>query len=135
MDGKLTVTELAKRLGVTSQAIHNRIRRGTLQATKLDGTWYVEPEEAERVLNIARPIENESDTSVENGVDKPCETCKRWEEKYALIVGQDEYLKKRMEWLEGQMERQTILFAQEQKQRLQALPKPFRFLRRLFHGT
>ena len=132
MDGKLTVTELAKRLNVTSQAIHNRIRRGTLQASKIDGAWYVEQEEAERVLNAAKPVENDVGTPIENGFDKPCKTCEQWEEKYQGVVGQNEYLKKQIEWFKDQLDKQTILLAQEQSLRVKALPRPLGWLKRIF---
>ena len=135
MADKRTVTELAKRLGVTSQAIHNRIRRGTLQAHKIDGTWYVEQEEAERVLNEAKPVENEGGTRVETGVDKPCKTCEQWEEKHREVVEQNEYLKKQIEWFKEQLERQTILLAQEQRLRMKkALPSPLGWMKRVFKG-
>ncbi|MCH8293364.1 helix-turn-helix domain-containing protein [Candidatus Poribacteria bacterium] len=131
MNGKLTVTELAKQLGVTNQAIHNRIRRGTLQAGKIDGAWYVEQEEAQRVLDAAKPVENDVSTSIENGIDKPCKTCEQWEEKYQEVVELNEYLKKQIEWFKDQLDKQTILLAQEQSLRVKALPKTS-WLKRLF---
>ena len=37
----ITVTEAARRLNVTPDAIRARIRRGTLEAVKRDGTWHI----------------------------------------------------------------------------------------------
>ena len=41
MDKKLTVMDMAKYLGVSKEAIYNRLRRGTLEAITEDGKKYV----------------------------------------------------------------------------------------------
>jgi len=41
MDKKLTVIEAAKSLGVSKEAIYNRLRRGTLQSVVENGTKYI----------------------------------------------------------------------------------------------
>ncbi|ACZ11126.1 helix-turn-helix domain-containing protein [Sulfurospirillum deleyianum] len=41
MDKKLTVMEAAKLLGVSKEAIYNRLRRGTLQSVVENGTKYI----------------------------------------------------------------------------------------------
>jgi excisionase family DNA binding protein len=41
MDKKLTVIEAAKLLGVSKEAIYNRLRRGTLQSVMENGTKYI----------------------------------------------------------------------------------------------
>ena len=40
--GRVTVAEAARRLGVSNEAIRQRIRRGTLQSYKVDGHVYVQ---------------------------------------------------------------------------------------------
>ncbi len=41
MDKKLTVVEAAKLLGVSKEAIYNRLRRGTLQSVVEEGVKYI----------------------------------------------------------------------------------------------
>ena len=38
----VSITEAARALGVTREAIRQRIRRGRIHAAKIDGQWYVE---------------------------------------------------------------------------------------------
>jgi DNA-binding Lrp family transcriptional regulator len=144
---KMTLSSLAKKLNVSHQALYNRIKRGTLNASKVDGTWYIDATECERVLQGFETVSNDSQPE-SNGVevplegdlaDEPCDTCERrtaecerWQEKHQMVVEQNEYLKKRIEWLESQIERQTILLATEQAQRMKALPRPFGWFGRVF---
>lgn len=46
----ITLTELAKRRGVTPDSLRQRIHRNTLKATKVGNTWVVGEAEANRVL-------------------------------------------------------------------------------------
>ncbi|MDX9813702.1 MAG: DNA-binding protein [Sulfurimonadaceae bacterium] len=47
---KLTIQEAADELGVSKEAIHNRIRRGSLKVTMQNGTKYVSLEQKEQKL-------------------------------------------------------------------------------------
>ncbi|MCH8293565.1 helix-turn-helix domain-containing protein [Candidatus Poribacteria bacterium] len=62
----MTVTELAQRLNVTTQAIHNRIRRGTIKAEKTNGSWTISEQECKRLLN-----------GLQTDVNGHCDTCTR----------------------------------------------------------
>jgi hypothetical protein len=53
MNDHTTVSDLAHALGVTKNAIINRIRRGTLDAEKVNGIWRIPRGEYERVVNGA----------------------------------------------------------------------------------
>ena len=54
MNDHTTVSDLAHALGVTKNAVINRIRRGTLDAEKVSGVWRIPHGEYERVVNGAR---------------------------------------------------------------------------------
>ena len=53
MNAHATVADVAHALGVTKNAVMNRIRRGTLTAKKVDGAWRIPRSEYERVVNGA----------------------------------------------------------------------------------
>ena len=125
MSDTITIPQLAKQLNISTQALHQRLRRGTLKADKIDGVWQVSQEESQRLI--------EDSQDVEDKVDKVCSECE-------LVKEQNEYLKKRIDWLEGQVEKQsmqtertTILLAAELQERLKALPSPFNWVKRLFN--
>ncbi len=48
---RLTVTEAAKKLGISDNAVRMRIQRGKLQSTKIDNSVYVEIDNAEPTHN------------------------------------------------------------------------------------
>jgi len=50
----LSVTELSKILGVTRQAVIDRIRRGTLEAQKVGKVFVIPKHEADRALSEKR---------------------------------------------------------------------------------
>ena len=125
MDDKLTIKQAAKTLQVKTQALYNRIRRGTIEAVQIDGTWYISQTEVERLGNKS---DERSETSV-------CGECNVLQTRLEEKTEQVEYLKKRIDWLESQSERQTILLAQEQSLRMKkALPSPLSWLKRVFKG-
>jgi predicted DNA-binding protein YlxM (UPF0122 family) len=113
MANTITLPQLAKQLNVSAQALHQRLRRGTLRAEKIDGIWHVDQEEAQRLINDSQVVEEE------------CQNCGGLQE-------QVKYLKQRIEWLEGQVERQTILLAKSQDELVKALPSPANWFQRLF---
>jgi hypothetical protein len=45
-----TLTRLAAAMGVSTQALRQRVERGTMKATKVGATWLVAPAEAERMI-------------------------------------------------------------------------------------
>ena len=53
MNDHFTVADLAHALGVTKNAVMNRIRRGTLVAEKVGGAWRIPRDEYERCVNGA----------------------------------------------------------------------------------
>ncbi|MDD2383368.1 MAG: integrase [Sulfurospirillaceae bacterium] len=62
MDKKLTVLEAAKLLGVSKEAIYNRLRRGSLQSVVEDGIKYI-------VMGKSQIRENSPARKIEVGVD------------------------------------------------------------------
>ncbi len=53
MKDHTTVADVADALGVTKNAVMNRIRRGTLTAKKVNGVWRIPRAEYERAVNGA----------------------------------------------------------------------------------
>ena len=119
---KLTVGQAAQALNVTKQAIHNRIRRNAIQAEKIDGAWYILREEVERLKSANHEPETED--------KRVCNQCEMLQTRLETSERMNEVLLKRIEWLESQMERTTILLAAEQQQRVKALPSPFSWVKR-----
>ena len=89
---------------------------------QIDGTWYIPQTEVERLRNKS---DERSETSV-------CGECNVLQTRLEEKTEQVEYLKKRIDWLESQSEKQTILLAQEQSFRMKALPRPLGWLKRIF---
>lgn len=60
MDKKLTVIEAAKLMGVSKEAIYNRLRRGTLQSVMEDGVKYIllTKHTHKETLGVARKTDN-----------------------------------------------------------------------------
>ena len=120
MQDSTTIPQLAKQLNVTVQALHQRIKRGTLNAEKVNGNWQVSQPEVQRLVNGSTELDNDLENEVK-AIRRECD----------LLREQNEYLKKRIDWLENQTERTTILLAAEQQQRLKRLPSPLNWIRRL----
>jgi len=119
MQDSTTIPQLAKQLNVTVQALHQRIKRGTLNAEKVNGNWQVSQPEVQRLVNSFKEVDNDLENEVK-AIRRECD----------LLREQNEYLKKRIDWLETQTERTTILLAAEQQQRLKRLPSPLNWIRR-----
>ena len=62
MDKKLTVLEAAKLLGVSKEAIYNRLRRGSLQSVVEDGVKYI-------LMSKGQTREHNTVRKTESGVD------------------------------------------------------------------
>ena len=56
MDDKLTIKQAAKTLQVKTQALYNRIRRGTIEAVQIDGTWYIPQTEVGALLTSSNAM-------------------------------------------------------------------------------
>ena len=119
MQDSTTIPQLAKQLNVTVQALHQRIKRGTLNAEKVNGNWQVSQPEVQRLVNSFKEVDNELENELKV-IRRECD----------LLREQNEYLKKRIDWLETQTERTTILLAAEQQGRLKRLPSPLNWIRR-----
>lgn len=48
--GTVTTVEAAKHLGITRQAVHKRIRRGTIRAARVGRDWLIARSELQRQL-------------------------------------------------------------------------------------
>ena len=134
MSGML-VSELAKKLDVSVQSVYNRIKRGTISASKVDGAWTVDQEEVEKLLSTDDPMVLNGFESVENVFND----LNVWKEKFEMLEKENTYLKDRIIQLENLLDRQTeiaerhtLLLAQEQASRIKALPRPVGWIRRIF---
>lgn len=63
MDKKLTVIEAAKLLGVSKEAIYNRLRRGTLQSVIENGTKYIIVSKNTMQIPPVRKVESSFDSA------------------------------------------------------------------------
>ena len=57
----LDIASAAGRMGITPEAVRKRIARGTLQATKRDGRWYVGASGPSRTDGVGRPVQDVQD--------------------------------------------------------------------------
>ena len=137
MSGML-VSELAKKLDVSVQSVYNRIKRGTISASKVDGAWIIDQEEVEKLLSTDDPMVLNGFESVENVLNG----LNVWKEKFEMLEKENTYLKDRIIQLENLLDRQTeiaerhtLLLAQEQASRMKALPRPVGWIRRIFSSS
>ena len=119
---KLTIKQAAETLQVKPQALYNRIRRKSIEAIRVDNAWLIPQTEVER-------LQNDNSKRLETSVCQDCNVLQTRLEEKTEQVG---YLQKRIDWLEIQMERHTMLLANEQSFRMKALPRPLGWLRRIF---
>lgn len=87
---KLTISEAANKLGVSKEAIHNRIRRGSLQSLVEDGVKFVIINNSETAQVSSRKIENKK-ASVQAD-----------ERYYKLLEEQNAKLQQKVENLENE---------------------------------
>ena len=97
MDGNqalMDISEVAGRLGITPEAVRKRIARGSMEATKQDGRWYVSVDEQAGKISptpAATPIPDVQDA----------------QERVPDVVRQDQDDKNRLiEALQGQVRSQ-----------------------------
>ena len=57
----LDIASVAVSMGITAEAVRKRIARGTLQATKRDGRWYVPASGPSKTETVGRPVQNYQD--------------------------------------------------------------------------
>jgi excisionase family DNA binding protein len=57
----LTINQAARRLGVSENAVRQRIKRGTLAAAKVDGLWRITLAEQPTDYQVNRPLDQEGD--------------------------------------------------------------------------
>ena len=88
---KISITEAAEKLGISKEAIHNRIRRGSLKSVIEDGVKFVILEAGAQTANKPAPKRSRS-------VKAP-ESDGRY---YKLLEEQNEKLHQRVEKLEGE---------------------------------
>ena len=148
----LTATELADRLGLSDKTIRKRIANGEIQACKHGRVWQIPISEVERIAEqSADPPEAPTDR---NGTEEltglngnltgtsadpnPVEV-ERLRGDLETMTERALSAEKRLERaldsiqsLSEQNERLTILLANEQVQRLKALPNPLGWISRLF---
>ncbi|EDZ63459.1 hypothetical protein SMGD1_1301 [Sulfurimonas gotlandica GD1] len=88
---KMSITDVALRLGVSKEAIHNRIRRGSLESVVEDGVKYVLLEEGSVPANKQAP--KRTNTKVASEPDS---------RYYKLLEEQNEKLQQKVDKLEGE---------------------------------
>ena len=102
MDGNqalMDISEVAGRLGITPEAVRKRIARGSMEATKQDGRWYV---------SVDDQAGNEQDGKIPpTAVATPIPNVQDAEERVPDVVRQDQDDKNRLiEVLQGQVRSQ-----------------------------
>ena len=85
---KLTITDAAKKLGISKEAIHNRIRRGSIKSVIENGIKYVLMDEVSR-----QTAKRATNTTTSSSAD---------ERYYKLLEEQNQKLQQRVEILEGE---------------------------------
>lgn len=86
----MTIQEAAEYFGISKEAIHNRIRRGSLGVTLVEGVKFVEVDENRQKSNSAKPQTKRTATQ---GVD---------DRYYKLLEEQNSQLQAKVEKLEGE---------------------------------
>lgn len=103
---KLTIMDAAQKLGVSKEAIHNRIRRGSLESVIEDGIKYVLLDESAQ----AKPTPKARTTKSTSQGD---------ERYYKFLEEQNSKLQSRVEFLEGETrtlrEQKELMLIQERE--------------------
>ena len=105
----MTILEAAAQLGVSKEAIHNRVRRGSLVAIEIDGVKYVDIDaNAKPTASKAKPQARRTSTA------------KAGEEKYyKMLEEQNAQLQTKVEKLEGETrslrDQKEIMLIQERE--------------------
>ena len=114
----VTIKEAAERLGVSEQAVRQRIRRKTLPAQRLDGKLYV-------VLSAGYDADTSSPSHGHDGVDARVASVVR--DAYTELVTQlrreNELLREQLSVKDGQLQANQVIMAQL-AERVRALPAP-----------
>ena len=143
----ISARKAAELLGISDAAVRKRIANGSLAAVKEKGAWKIPLEEIHRI---------QAQKGAANAEDLPPDTQRKAEIQIELLqrelaelrqerdyLRQEvERLHQRLEQLEGSLrhaeqmnDRLSLLLANEQAQRLRALPSSKNFLRRLFRRS
>ena len=139
----LTATEAARRLGISESAIRKRIQAGSLNAKKKGRAWRIPLEEIEREADATAP---ERETTALGGnatapfPQFPAEDTERHALEIEVEVARaklghiEEELTRTQHQLAQSTEhvdRLTVLLSNEQALRMQALPSPISWIKRL----
>ncbi|MAF10215.1 hypothetical protein CMK11_07175 [Candidatus Poribacteria bacterium] len=124
----LTISALAKRLGITYQAVYKRVQSGDINGEKTGRFWLIPGEEVARLLATETAASKPDTTEIE-GVQQQVHFLER--ENKILAEGVT-FLKERVVSLDMQLERQTILLGSAQQQLMRPLPKGLNWIDRLF---
>jgi hypothetical protein len=87
----MTILEAAEHLGVSKEAIHNRIRRGSLDVSVMDGVKYVEIDASQKITSVAPKTARARTTSKANE-----------DRYYKFLEDQNAQLQTKVEKLEGE---------------------------------
>ena len=122
---KLTIMDAAQTLGISKEAIHNRIRRGSLQSVVEDGVKYVflEDQEAQKKANTSAQNKTNTQTS---------------ERYYRFLEEQNQKLQNRVETLENETrslrEQKELMLIQEREKIEQIYKQKDEQLKNILHA-
>lgn len=104
LDGGLTVAQAAEVMGLSREAMRQRIRRKKVQARKIDGQWYVYPALSPTLSQVNSPTTSpiQSNKPVEHTVD------------YSVVVDQ---LRDEVAFLRDELRRKDELYRADQDTR------------------
>lgn len=139
----LTATDAARMLGVSDTAVRKRIASGSLRAVKVGRQWQIPASEVTRLTEPAEP--DRTNPNPQSSVSSDAETARIRAESAALrrelnaltehAFAAAKHLERALDTIDAlteQVNRLTVLLANEQARRLRALPRPLSWLARLF---
>ncbi|MFT5660772.1 MAG: DNA repair exonuclease SbcCD ATPase subunit [Sulfurimonas sp.] len=89
----MTIMDAAEHLGISKEAIHNRVRRGSMEVTVIDGVKYV---------NVDATLNTASSTKTKKAPVRRTSTKAAEDRYYKLLEEQNAQLQNKVEKLEGE---------------------------------
>ncbi|EUJ42577.1 HTH domain-containing protein [Listeria fleischmannii] len=114
-----TITELAKELGVSRQAIYKRVNQlpTTLSPKKVDGVYKLNVDAIRFIKNSVNQIDNESDNQVDTEVDRLSQQIQDLKEDKIQLNEQLKTKDKQLETMQKLVDQQQQLLLKEQQKK------------------